>query len=216
MPTPPPWWTETQVAPLTALSRALRIGQSPMASEPSRIPSVSRLGEATEPQSRWSRPITIGAFTSPRGHQLVEHPAGLGALAVAQPADARRQALEGDALAGQADPARQRRVLGEGGEDRLVGRREVLRIAGEHGPAERPLALAEQRPDEQRHEAADLEGAGLARRQRLAAQVVAVVEGDRPALLEREHGADVGRHRGHGARDVGRRVAPRAARRASA
>ncbi len=65
MPTPPPWWTETQVAPLTALTSALRIGQSAMASEPSRIPSVSRLGEATEPQSRWSRPMTIGALTLP-------------------------------------------------------------------------------------------------------------------------------------------------------
>ncbi len=44
---------------------ALSSGQSAIASEPSRIASVSRYGEATEPQSRWSRPITIGACTSP-------------------------------------------------------------------------------------------------------------------------------------------------------
>ena len=32
---------------------------------PSRIASVSRFGLATEPQSRWSRPITMGALTRP-------------------------------------------------------------------------------------------------------------------------------------------------------
>ena len=65
MPTPPPWWKETQVAPEAVLTSALRIAQSAIASEPSSIASVSRYGEATEPQSRWSRPITIGAFSSP-------------------------------------------------------------------------------------------------------------------------------------------------------
>jgi len=66
IPTPPPWWTDTHEAPDEVLTNALRIGQSAMASEPSRIPSVSRSGEATEPASRWSRPITIGALTTPR------------------------------------------------------------------------------------------------------------------------------------------------------
>jgi hypothetical protein len=41
------------------------MGQSAMASEPSFIASVSRLGEATLPQSRWSRPMTMGAFARP-------------------------------------------------------------------------------------------------------------------------------------------------------
>ncbi len=76
------------------------------------------------------------------------------------------------------------RVLGEGLEDRLVGLPQVLGIAGEHRPAEGPLALAEQRPDEQRHEAADVEGLGDAGLLRLPAQVVAVVEGDGAALLQ--------------------------------
>ncbi|MNN17802.1 hypothetical protein D3C81_1309960 [compost metagenome] len=65
MPTPPPWCRLTQVAPPAVLSSAFSSGQSDTASEPSRIASVSRLGEATEPQSRWSRPITTGAFSSP-------------------------------------------------------------------------------------------------------------------------------------------------------
>jgi hypothetical protein len=65
MPTPPPWWTLTQEAPEAVLSRAFRIGQSAMASLPSAMASVSRYGLATDPESRWSRPMTIGAWTSP-------------------------------------------------------------------------------------------------------------------------------------------------------
>ena len=65
MPTPPPWWIDTHVAPDEALTSALSSGQSAIASEPSAIASVSRYGEATEPESRWSRPITIGALISP-------------------------------------------------------------------------------------------------------------------------------------------------------
>ena len=52
MPTPPPWCSDTQVAPRAVLSSALSSGQSDTASEPSFIASVSRLGEATEPESR--------------------------------------------------------------------------------------------------------------------------------------------------------------------
>ena len=94
MPTPPPWWIETHEAPEAVLTSALSSAQSAIASEPSSIASVSRYGEATEPQSRWSRPITIGALSSPRGHHLVELQAGQVPLAVPEPADARRQALE--------------------------------------------------------------------------------------------------------------------------
>src|SRR5450830_1670201 len=51
--------------PPAVLSIAFNKGQSETASVPSRMASVSRLGLATEPVSRWSRPITIGAFSSP-------------------------------------------------------------------------------------------------------------------------------------------------------
>ncbi len=98
MPTPPPWCSETQVAPPAVFSSAFSIGQSETASEPSFIDSVSRFGDATEPLSRWSRPITIGAFSSPRFTiSLKARPARV-ALAEADPADARRQALERDPL----------------------------------------------------------------------------------------------------------------------
>src|SRR5437016_3582678 len=76
---------------------------------------------------------------------VVELQAHLDALAVAEPADARRQALELYLLARQANPARQRFVAGKGGEHGLIGAIDVLRIAGESGPAEWPLSFAEQR-----------------------------------------------------------------------
>ncbi len=65
MPTPPPWWNDTHDAPVATLTMAFSSGQSATASEPSRIASVSRCGEATEPASRWSRPITTGPRSSP-------------------------------------------------------------------------------------------------------------------------------------------------------
>ena len=46
--------------------------------------------------------MTIGAFSSPRAHHLVEAQPEPVALAVAEPADPRRQTLERDPLAGQA------------------------------------------------------------------------------------------------------------------
>ena len=42
MPTPPPWWIDTQDAPLAVLTSAFSSGQSAIASEPSAIASVSR------------------------------------------------------------------------------------------------------------------------------------------------------------------------------
>ena len=150
-----------EARPTTRRSRcstsALRIGQSATASEPSRIDSVSRWGEATEPASRWSRPITIGAETSPEATiSLKRRPAQV-ALAVAEPADPRRQPLERDALGRQLDPAPDVLLVAEQLEDRAVGRGDVGRVARQRDPAERALALAEQRPDVGGHEARVLE-----------------------------------------------------------
>ena len=113
MPTPPPWWSDTQVAPLAVLSKALSSGQSLIASLPSFMLSVSRLGEATLPLSRWSRPMTIGARDFAAPHHLVEGEAEAVALAEADPADARGQALEGDPLARHVEPAVEVRIVGD-------------------------------------------------------------------------------------------------------
>jgi hypothetical protein len=42
MPTPPPWWIDTQDAPLATLTIAFSSGQSAIASEPSSMDPVSR------------------------------------------------------------------------------------------------------------------------------------------------------------------------------
>ena len=76
-------------------------------------------------------------------------------MAVAQPdpADARRQALELDALPGHVEPVVQMRVVRHQLLHLGVGAVDVLGIARQRGPAERPDAAAEQRPDIGRHEA---------------------------------------------------------------
>ena len=76
---------------------------------------------------------------SPGPHELVEDEPHLRALAVPEPADARGQALELHALACQADPARERPVLRERLEHGVVGRVDVLGIAGERAQRNGPL-----------------------------------------------------------------------------
>ncbi|GAA3678162.1 hypothetical protein GCM10022203_09960 [Micrococcus yunnanensis] len=128
------------------------------------------------------------------GHELVEEQAGLVALAVAQPADAGRQALELHELGGAVEPAVQVLVLGEQLLQGLVGHADVLRVAGERGPAERAEALAEQRADVGRDEARELERAGVAGLAGLVADGVAVVEHLGADVLEADHGLDLAGH----------------------
>ena len=59
------------------------------------------------------------------------------------------------------------RVVGEGLQDGAIGARDVRAVARERRPAERPLALAEQRPDVLGHEAGNVERVGHARLLRL-------------------------------------------------
>ena len=92
-------------------------------------------------------------------HQPVDRQSELGALAVAQPADARRQSLKLNALACQREPSRQRLVVREHLGGQPVGAVDVRGIAGERHPAERSAAFAEQRADVFGHEAGDIEGA---------------------------------------------------------
>ena len=142
--------------------------------------------------------MTIGACTSPVAHEVVERQARLVALAVAEPADPGRQALERDALLGAADPLVQLLVVGEEVEHGAVGGGDVLGVAGERGPAERALALAEQRADVGRHEAGEVEGALAAALAGLVADRVAVVEDLGAGVHEVDHRLHVLGHRGAG------------------
>ena len=140
--------------------------------------------------------MTIGALTSPRGDQVVER-AGRPCRARRSPASRSGPAGPGSAPA----PApcviqrAQRLVLREQVEHRLVGAGDVLRVAGQRRPAERALALAEQRPDVGRDEAGEVERARVAGQLRLAADRVAVVEDLGALVLEADHRLDVAGHR---------------------
>jgi hypothetical protein len=150
--------------------------------------------------------MTMGAVIAPRPYQLVEAEPERGAGAEAEPADPRRQPLERHALARQPDPAGERLVLRKHLEDGVIGRADVVGVTRQRGPAERPLALAEERPDVRRHEARDVERVGHPAELRLGPDVVAVVEDDGAGAHERQHGRDVRRHRRHRACGVVGRV----------
>ena len=74
-------------------------------------------------------------------------------VAVAEPADPRGQPLERDPLRRQLEPPLQQLVAGEEPPQRLVDHRDVGRVPGQHCPAKRPDAAAEERPDIGRDEA---------------------------------------------------------------
>ncbi|EAR52350.1 hypothetical protein OG2516_07732 [Oceanicola granulosus HTCC2516] len=144
-------------------------------------------------------------------HHLVKGEAEPVALAEPDPADSRRQPLEGDPLARHVEPGVQVRIV-----DQLlhlgVGLVDVLGVARERTPAERPDAPAEQRADVGRHEAR--EGEGVLEPLLLGdlPDVVAVIERRHPQPPVCHHRRHVVAHRGARRRLDRRRVAllPRA------
>ena len=88
-----------------------------------------------------------------RADELVDREPRAGAVAVAEPADPRRQALEGDPRGRELEPATEQHVVREEPRELAVDLRDVAGIAGEGGPPERPDAPAEERPDVGRDEA---------------------------------------------------------------
>ena len=181
MPMPPPWWMHTQVAPAAVLTSALSSGQSAIASEPSRMPSVSRLGEATEPRVEVVAPDDDRRLQLAAGHQLVERRPG--------PAPARRSPASrcAPAVPGRRPSPRpcviqrrERLVLREELQDRLVGAPDVRRdrrTAPPSGRAPCPRRRAAGcRPGTKPGKSKAFGHAGGLR---LGADVVAVVEGHR-------------------------------------
>ena len=111
------------------------------------------------------------------GDRLVDLQRQQAPLAVAEPADAGGQAGEVNVLARHLDPVVDRVVGREGLQDDVVDRRDVLGVARDGEPAERPEAFAEQGPDEHRHERADLQHLVQAEVVAPDAQAIAVFEG---------------------------------------
>ena len=104
-------------------------------------------------------------------------------------------------------PSRQRFVVREKFQRQPVGAIDVFRIARERRPAERPAPFAKQRPDVFGHEAGDVVGVLHAGLGGLGADVIAVIEGHRAALLQRQHGLHVHAHGVERARQVIVRIA---------
>src|SRR5882724_11644961 len=98
-----------------------------------------------------------GRFQIAAPHQLVDSFAHLGAFAVTEPADSRRQTLELHPVTRQTQPAIQRLVFRKKFEREIVGFANVIRIARECDPAKRPFAFAKKRTDVFRDKAGNLE-----------------------------------------------------------
>ena len=79
--------------------------------------------------------------------ELVDRESCARPIAVAEPADPRRQALEGDLVGSHREPALQEDVVGEQSLQLSIDCLDVGRVAREHRPAERADAAAEERPD---------------------------------------------------------------------
>ena len=88
-----------------------------------------------------------GSRDAPGAHELVDREPCLGAVAVAEPADASRQALERNLLGCHREPPLQQDVVGEQPLQLAVDHLDVGRVTGEHGPPERPDPATEERPD---------------------------------------------------------------------
>src|SRR5439155_5002837 len=127
--------------------------------------------------------------------EIVDALAKCGSLAIAEPANPCRQALERHALPREPDPTREDAVLREKLEDQLVGAVDVGGIPGQRHPSERTPPLGEERTDVRRNESRIAERLGESSGLRFAAQVVAVVERDGTAGRERDYRFAVARDR---------------------
>src|SRR4030095_1401147 len=125
-------------------------------------------------------------FQLATSHHLVEREAGAMALSQSQPADARRQSLEGDPLARHVEPAMYVRILGKQFFDLAVGPIDVFGVTRQRNPAKRTLPLAEQRPDVRGNESGKRERIGNTFIEGDLPDVVAVIERRDTLSMERK------------------------------
>src|ERR1041385_3613330 len=118
-------------------------------------------------------------------HEVVDSFAHLGALAVTEPADARRQSLQVNAFARETQPAIQRAIVRKQLECEVVSLANVFGVARQRDPAKRPFAFAEQRSNVFGHESRNLERVFATGVESLLANVVAVIKRDGAAALQR-------------------------------
>src|SRR6516164_848684 len=131
------------------------------------------------------------------GDEMVEGQPEPVALAIAEPADPRRQALKLYFLSGHRDPAVQMLVFGEHFEHQPVSARDVRGFSGKRGPPERPLSLAKQGPDVGWYKSGERIGVLYSRFVGKGSDIVSVVERHRTELLEFQHSLHMLAHRGY-------------------
>ncbi len=191
MPTPPPWWTLTHVAPGCDVDE--RVQDRPVRD---RVRAVAhRLGLAVRRRDRAGVEV-VATDDHRRRHragadELVDRKARARAIAVTEPADPGGKTLEGDAAGRELEPALEQHVVREQRGELAVDHVDVRRISGEHRPSKRADPPAEERPDVRGDEAGIRERILETRVRGLAAQVVAVVEHVTARARELGHRAHV-------------------------
>src|SRR4051812_9307857 len=124
-------------------------------------------------------------------HQIVHGKPELRALSVAEPADAGGQTLKLDAFFRQIDPAAQDAILREHLEDQIISDHDIRRLARKRNPAEWSAPFAEQRTDVGGHESGKIVSVLYAALKSEGSDVIAIVEGHGPHLLQTQHALNV-------------------------
>ena len=128
-------------------------------------------------------------------HHFIERQARQMPLAQAEPANSRRQALKGNAFLRHVEPTVHMRVVREQLFNFRIGFVNVLRIARQRHPAERPFAFAEQRTDVGRYKPWEIKSVFHARVQSDLTDVVAIVHCGDAHRVKIQHRLDVLRAR---------------------
>ena len=150
-----------------------------------------------------------GRFDVAAFHQLVYRHAKLGAFAVAEPTNPRRQSLISNSLLREHQPTRQRLIFWEQFEREFVGARDVSGITAQRNPAKRAAPFAKQRPNIFENEPGNIERVFHSGFFCLGANVIAIIERNGAFLLQCEHCLDVHAHGVHCSLNIFFRIFPR-------
>jgi len=133
-------------------------------------------------------------FDNAPGDKLVKLEARFDTFAIAEPANASRETLEGHLLAGHFEPAVEMFIFREEFHHGFVCAIDILGVAGEGYPAEGTFAIAKQRADIGRDKAGEIKGILNTIIKGALAEVVAVIKHLSAAALEFQHSFDVASH----------------------
>src|SRR5438132_1409201 len=120
-------------------------------------------------------------------YQVIHRQPELRPLAVAQPADARRQPLKFDSFSCQVNPASQNAVVWKQLQHQVVGYRDIGRIARQRDPAEGASSFAKEWSDIRRHKSGKIVSVLHSALESKCADVISVVKSYRAHFLQAQH-----------------------------